>query len=715
MNSDGSLSGHLAGLGQVREVPVGPLGVPIPEGLLWRELDLPDEFADFLEVASGSPEARPLQVHAFRKMDVLRSRKHLIVSAPTSSGKTLVGLAVLLSSLRRGSRAILVEPMRAIAEERADWVRSISPAFETLLGGAPKVSLLTGDYDLELSELDVPTPACGEIIIATPERLFSLLHARQSTAWLATVSAICVDEAQVISDPQRGPCLEFVITSLLSSAHRPRIALLTASVGDIRRAKEWLNPCDVVIEDVRSPELNVSILDIGETAPDDVIDQVIVEILKDPSTQIIVFVYTVATAKRIAARLERLMPGAIAAYHGQLEIPIRRDIRERVSRRALRCVVATTALAYGVNFPATHVLIYDTAFGASGKLRVEELMQMMGRAGRSRHAGTGLVLLRANDSWRPEKLAAELQSPKLRPLVSALSVMGFAPLGAGGTDLARFVLSRIVFQSPKPQSRNSIHEFLNKSLCGTIPVGELDASLRWLADERHRLAVRDHRDDLRPTELGKRAIRSMLPLQVPASFAALIRDLLVLEDGLEVLGKWRLADTLIVLNLLHPLGIHVRFYSRAAAEVADGWVAAESSEAPVLFSRLIRGTQAEPCLALLGSLNLVKPGMAAAHARRRAYVALFRAAAVIDSTRNVPPMKLIEQWEFHGSVFRDSKWKKELLWLLRGVWDSLDHGCFEEWLLHEARRSKTEIDRIEVLLDDVRFDIHCLLKELSGT
>jgi len=50
----------------------------------------------------------------------MAQRRNFIVSAPTNAGKTLVGDLACLDALRQGRRAVLLEPLRALAQEITD-------------------------------------------------------------------------------------------------------------------------------------------------------------------------------------------------------------------------------------------------------------------------------------------------------------------------------------------------------------------------------------------------------------------------------------------------------------------------------------------------------------------------------------------------------------------------------------------------------------------
>ena len=204
--------------------------------------------------SSGGRSLRPVQQMALLQARILETAENLVVCAPTNSGKSLIGHLLLLDAVRQGRRAVLVEPLRALAEEQADDLTDrLGLLPPSVLPRTPKVRIATGDYRLE-GELpsDVP-PAEGEIIVATPERLDAITRNPEHGAWISSVGALVVDEAHLLGDPRRLRTLELLVASMLSTKASPRIALLPATIGEPELLREWLRPCQIVTSTVRTP------------------------------------------------------------------------------------------------------------------------------------------------------------------------------------------------------------------------------------------------------------------------------------------------------------------------------------------------------------------------------------------------------------------------------------------------------------------------------
>src|SRR5262249_34988600 len=153
----------------------------------------------------------------------------------------------------------------------------------------------------------------------------------------------------------------------------PRIALLSASMGDLTGVTRWLDPCDVAASSARVPPLWREVLELGDENADEAVAALAGEALAQMDAQLLVFGYQTRAAGALAERLgPRLGDGAGSAgpmaYHGQLPQARREDVRRSFRAGECRLVVATTALALGVNLPATHVCVRDVLFPGVGYL-----------------------------------------------------------------------------------------------------------------------------------------------------------------------------------------------------------------------------------------------------------------------------------------------------------------------------------------------------------
>ncbi|MBM4366151.1 MAG: DEAD/DEAH box helicase, partial [Deltaproteobacteria bacterium] len=387
---------------------------------------LPDPWHNLLQELAPRG-LRPVQQRLVAEGHLLTSRRNLVVIAPTNGGKSLVGDLIVLAELAKGRRAVVVEPLRALAQQRAAELKGLAAhASPGILPRPPRVKLTTGDYRLEHEDLASPPPGRGEIVVATPERVDAITRHAAGQEWLRTVGAVVIDEAHLVSDPRRGPTLEMVVARFKTLATPPRIVLLSATVGEPERLQAWLAPADLLVEHRRLPPLELEVwhLEAGDD-PDALLQQELGEVLATPEAAALVFVYRRADAEVLAKKLAASgppRPREVAAFHSGLSAAQRERTREAFANGTARVLVTTTALALGLNLPASHVYIRDSWFPGHGALATDQLLQMAGRAGRGDRAGRAAVLVRGPRGGDAEALAVALRGGLLPPIRSAFAV-----------------------------------------------------------------------------------------------------------------------------------------------------------------------------------------------------------------------------------------------------------------------------------------------------
>jgi helicase len=716
----------------MRYLDAGSSWAPATDELSWSDLKLDTTWRPLVDALAVGRAPRPVQVQAIRDAHVLTGRRNLLVAAPTNAGKTLVGLFILLDALRRGRRAILLEPLRAIARERAEELQLAAPRLSSALRRDLRVRLTTGDYRLDDETFDAPPPEAGELVIATPERLDAILRDPNHDSWVETIGAVCVDEAHLISSRRRGPTLEYLITRLLCLRSPPRMVLLSASLGDVSVAKTWLEPCDVVSVSGRVPTLHKEVvaLDTGDDSTA-VVAEHARKVLAEPNNALLVFVYQTAAAQRLATSLRAAL-GPIAGVDGPLPYHSRMSLAQRQAAHAAfatgnsRCVVATTALSLGVNLPATHVVVRDTTFPGTGRIEAHELLQMMGRAGRGNTPGHAAAFVRPKDGWVAEELADVLRAEPRPELRSSLDKSDFSLRRNRNQDSARTarlipVASQIAIQLARTPERGlsvlELRDFFDRSLGARAVVSQLDEALRWLTDPARVLAFCES-ERYRPTALGLSASRAILPLEIASGFAQLLRDLVSLDPTDQLLASWRPLDHLTVLDCLSGRSPQIRPFGEALVDGVDAWMEAHPLHASVLYRQWIRGQKgASRAAEVIGSLGVaLKSEGDRVTARELSYVALFRSILLYELGTGARIADLERRWSVSNLEGVEERWRDDTLWLVAGLGKIIDIRTVYFHLRESCGASDERVTRVKHLLTRMRgqtFELQGLLKHCS--
>jgi helicase len=440
--------------------------------------------------------------------------RNIILASPTASGKTLIAeLVILKAVLEKGGKALYLTPLRALASEKFEDFSKYA-SVEKSPGKKVRVALTSGDYDNSDIYL-----ANYDIIISTNEKADSLL--RHRTPWISDVAVVIADEIHLITEADRGPTLEVVLTRLLKINPRIQLIALSATIKNAEEIAEWLNGIPVTTEwrpvplregvyyDGQIQFKDGSSRVIPHTEPNPIFD-IALDVVKSDG-QVLLFAETrrlaVDMGKKASAMLrrnlskgerrgletiaqrilsvgertrlgetlaEQTLNGA-AFHHAGLTGGHRRIVEDAFKSSRLKILSATPTLAAGVNLPARTVVIssyerYEPGYGRY-PISVLEYKQFCGRAGRPRYDkyGEAILMARTEDEQEyllknyalaePERIWSKLGAEKvLRPHVLATIATRFANSEDGLIDF--FAKTFYAFQYDPKMIRSKLGDIL---------------------------------------------------------------------------------------------------------------------------------------------------------------------------------------------------------------------------------------------------------------
>lgn len=389
-----------------------------------RRYGLPEGLLDIWARQQGE-FLLPVQEAAVQRYGLFEGRS-LVISSPTSSGKTFVGEMAALHATFAGKRALYLTPLRALAEEK---YRTFQARYSSY---GIKVAIATRDrreFDQDIEQGDF------HLAVLVYEKLAQLLVKRPHL--LRSVALVVVDELQMLSDPDRGPGLELSLAKILALTPRPQILGLSAVLNEAPEIAQWLQ-AELLLHEDRPVELYQGVLqkgkfrykayNTGDTGEERLatvnssdprkILSANVKYLIDQGEQILVFLKskrdTIQGALALAntlqlppaldalqalenleetalkAQLRTAFHGGVAFHHADLTSE-ERDVVETYYRQGqLRVIACTTTLAFGVNLPASTVFLEATKWASDPRtgaameapLSWAEYENISGRAGR---------------------------------------------------------------------------------------------------------------------------------------------------------------------------------------------------------------------------------------------------------------------------------------------------------------------------------------------
>ncbi|CAN9514188.1 unnamed protein product [Ophioblennius macclurei] len=379
----------------------------------------------------------PIQTQIFHTL--YHTDTNVLLGAPTGSGKTIAAEMAMFRVFNKypTSKVVYIAPLKALVRERIeDWKVRI----EENLG--KKVVELTGDVTPDMRAI-----AQADLIVTTPEKWDGVSRSWQNRSYVQKVAILIIDEIHLLGE-DRGPVLEVIVsrTNFISShtSMSVRVVGLSTALANARDLADWLGIGQVGLfnfrPSVRPVPLEVHIHGFpGQHYCPRMasMNKPTFQAIRShsPAKPVLIFVssrrQTRLTALDLIAYLatednpkqwlhqdEREIEAIIATvrdsnlkltlafgigmHHAGLHERDRKTVEELFVNCKIQVLIATSTLAWGVNFPAHLVIVKGTEY-YDGKSRryvdypITDVLQMMGRAGRPQFDDQGKAVILVHD------------------------------------------------------------------------------------------------------------------------------------------------------------------------------------------------------------------------------------------------------------------------------------------------------------------------------
>ncbi|MDW0280841.1 MAG: DEAD/DEAH box helicase, partial [Nitrososphaeraceae archaeon] len=394
---------------------------------------------------------------------------NVLVTTPTSSGKTLIGLMGMINILNMGKKVVYLTPLKALATEKFNEFKVITD-LSCFRNRRVNIGISTGDYDSSGSELNDK-----DVIILTNEKMDSIL--RHDSNWIYNVGLFIIDEIHLLTERERGPALEIILTKIKLMPQKPQIIGISATISNSDEVAEWLT-CEPIQSNWRPTELIEGVYNYGKVTMNDgtnydidnmgitdnttsAITSLAMDSITNDGGQSLVFAETrkrtVSLAKKTSeivakfldktsiklaqkagveilkegddTELTRTLSSTVAKgvgfHHAGLGAKSRQIIENAFRNGIIKILFATPTLAAGVNLPARRVVItsifrYDSEYGGNVPLSILHYKQLCGRAGRPAYDKYGEAIIVADSRTNPEDLYNHFVLGVPEPIVSQL-------------------------------------------------------------------------------------------------------------------------------------------------------------------------------------------------------------------------------------------------------------------------------------------------------
>lgn len=400
------------------------------------------------------------------------SDENLLLCAPTGAGKTNVAMLTILRMLGnhrdektgkldlKSFKAVYVAPLKAlVSEQMREFQRRLTAQFGLV------VNELTGDLSLSQKEIRET-----QILVTTPEKWDVVTRKATEELFTNLVKVLIIDEIHLLHD-ERGPVLESII---VRAKRHPEMRLVGLSATlpnyqDVARflgvdAEKGLFYFDALYRPCPLEQQFIGIKEKKAIKKVAAMNEACYEKLEEcirNRHQLIIFVHsrkdTIKTAKWLRDKaaendlsvlrpgagtseilkqeaensgnknVAEILPSGFGIHHAGLEKNDRSVVEDLFAQGHIQVLVSTATLAWGVNLPAHTVIIkgtdtYNPEKGAWVQLSPQDILQMLGRAGRPRYDKSGEgVIITAQDELQYYLAILNQQLPIESQLMSRLA------------------------------------------------------------------------------------------------------------------------------------------------------------------------------------------------------------------------------------------------------------------------------------------------------
>lgn len=323
----------------------------------------------------------------------IRRGEHVLVAAPTGTGKTLAAFLSALDELLctpelpEECRVLYVSPLKALGNDVQKNLLAPLAELRERDPSLPEVEVLVRSGDTPQRERARMTRRPPHVLVTTPESLYILLTSDGGRNILRTVRTVIVDEIHAVCANKRGAHLALSLERLEALAEHPvqRVGLSATQKPVAAVANFLVGPgreCTVIDSGHRRhmelwTELPPSPLEaVCSHETWDEIHTRITQLVAEHRTTL-VFVNTRKLAERVSARLGELCgTERVRCHHSSLSMERRLDAEQKLKRGELSALVATASLELGIDIGDVDLVVQIGSARTIGGF-----LQRVGRAG----------------------------------------------------------------------------------------------------------------------------------------------------------------------------------------------------------------------------------------------------------------------------------------------------------------------------------------------
>ncbi len=445
---------------------------------------------------------------------VIAGGRHILVSSPTGSGKTMTAFLWAINSLVTGRlktgsvRILYISPLKALNN---DIRRNLELPLAELDGyfrdrgkEFPPIRVLARSGDTEQSERQRMLRNPPEILITTPESLNIMLSSKNGSRILGSVAAVIMDEVHALIGGKRGTHMITAVDRLVRSAGEFQRIALSATIRPMKSAADFIGGCRItadgeiaiyekrdvtIIESAKAKRYSISVKSPAvherdsreETAWPELAREFIDIISGSRSTLLF------TNSRRLCEKVARLVneeagENLVYPHHSSLSREIRLIVEERLKKGLLRGIVATSSLELGIDIGDL-----DRVILVQSPPSISSAVQRIGRSGhRVGEVSCGVLYPTHGRDFIDAAVIAESIAGRdiedILPVDSPLDVLAQVILSMSLTEsfeageLYRFIRASYPYRNLQERHFRSVLNMLAGKYAGTM-IRELDPKI----------------------------------------------------------------------------------------------------------------------------------------------------------------------------------------------------------------------------------------------
>ncbi len=344
-----------------------------------------------LNVLAKLGYARPTEIQRLAIPKILRFDRHVLIAAPTGSGKTEAALLPLIDlafirSAPQPLKLIYVTPLRAL---NRDLEARLSRICNEL---GLRIEVWHGDTPQSSRKRIRSKPP--HILITTPESFQVILVSPAFTKIFRNVYAVIIDEAHELATSERGAELAVGLERLevLASKRIRRIALSGPSSNlDLIARYFFGSRSYIIVESLKRKRYEIVVTTLGSSENVHSLGEAFFALPElgrllyehvARGEQVLVFVNTRTAAEALSYMLNKLFSNTFTSskqfvyvHHGSLSREVREYVEHGLRNSLVHVVVATSSLELGIDIGRVEYVIQ-----VMSPRQAARLVQRVGRA-----------------------------------------------------------------------------------------------------------------------------------------------------------------------------------------------------------------------------------------------------------------------------------------------------------------------------------------------